>query len=1288
MADRRFVAKNGLDNNTQTITNVADPVNAQDAATRAFASNASNLSSGTLPDARVADATVTGKALTGYTVGANTALAAADTLLAAFGKLQGQVNARLTGNQSITLSGDATGSGATAITVTLANSGVTAGTYTKVTVDAKGRVTSGATLASGDLPTYTGTLTSSQVTTALGYTPPQPTGTGASGTWGISVSGNAATATTLQTARNINGVSFNGSANVLVPSDWMHSTRDFPNGTLIQTTIPYNVTNGDPWVLEIRGNSYGSIVPFDIQYQGYIYTDTIINHGGYSVGTSLSGLVVFNHNNNLCFWFPNQVYWHGYYVRVYVPHATYPTNRVTSITNEAKPAGVTKELALSANIRQVLRSDNYTSYSPSLTGTGASGTWAISVSGSAATLTTARTINGTSFNGSANITTASWGTARTLSFTGDVTGSSSVDGSANVATAMTLANSGVTAGTYRSVTVDAKGRVTAGTNPTTLSGYGITDALSNSTSSTQSGYFGDIFLYDDSTPSHYLGITNSANLTAARTLSLNVNDADRTISLSGNLTVSAAATVSGTNTGDQTITLTGDVTGSGTGSFATTLANSGVTAGTYTKVTVDVKGRVTAGTTLASADLPTYTGTLTSGQVTTALGYTPIASSGSITGSSRYVAFLDTRAVDDQPQGKQGYSLSADFKNNTAVSSPPVTSTGTYSHILTIAGWDTAGGSGGWPSQLSVADGIAVRQATSATVWGPWRTVLHSNNYNTYAPTLTGTGASGTWGISITGNAATVTNGVVTTGSYANPAWITSLDAAKLTGTVAMARLTTTGSGQALMLSSGRLANAANLNDYRESGVWGTDATVTTGPAANSYDTLLVLRNSDVGAQIHVPRDPTARRISVRGWSNSGSTWTNWVQLVDTAGSGATGTWGISISGSSASTTGNAATATTLQTARTINGTSFNGSANITTASWGTSRTLTIGATGKAVDGSGNVSWTLAEIGALPLAGGTLTGALSGTSGAFSGNVTWGSGNPTNAGNPRSLAIGFSGGNYGAAGYGVTFTSTSNVWNYAINDMVSLWEAHDGIVVRAAAGGTVGTAITFTTVLDARRSNTSMSFKGNVVLDASNYTTYTTTKTGTGASGTWGISVTGSAATLTTARTLTIGATGKTFDGSGNVSWTLAELGALALTGGTLTGALEIAVATGNNTKLAYIRGTTGTGLRLGTEGTVSVVEGVDGTNGVTSFQPLALGGSTVTLRTGGTARLQTKANGQTRFVPLAADPAGQEAGDVYYNSTTNKLRYHDGSAWSDVTASAGMPPALKINYATAFGGF
>ena len=41
---------------------------------------------------------------------------------------------------------------------------------------------------------------------------------------------------------------------------------------------------------------------------------------------------------------------------------------------------------------------------------------------------------------------------------------------------ISLATSGVSAGTYKSVTVDTYGRVTNGSNPTTLGGYGITDA--------------------------------------------------------------------------------------------------------------------------------------------------------------------------------------------------------------------------------------------------------------------------------------------------------------------------------------------------------------------------------------------------------------------------------------------------------------------------------------------------------------------------------------------------------------------------------------------------------------------------------------------------------------------------------------------------------------------------------------------------------------------------------------------------------------------------------------------
>lgn len=55
-----------------------------------------------------------------------------------------------------------------------------------------------------------------------------------------------------------------------------------------------------------------------------------------------------------------------------------------------------------------------------------------------------------------------------------------LSGIATGANKYTHPNSGVTAGTYKSVTVNAAGHVTGGTNPTTLSGFGITDAYTTS----------------------------------------------------------------------------------------------------------------------------------------------------------------------------------------------------------------------------------------------------------------------------------------------------------------------------------------------------------------------------------------------------------------------------------------------------------------------------------------------------------------------------------------------------------------------------------------------------------------------------------------------------------------------------------------------------------------------------------------------------------------------------------------------------------------------------------------
>ena len=55
-------------------------------------------------------------------------------------------------------------------------------------------------------------------------------------------------------------------------------------------------------------------------------------------------------------------------------------------------------------------------------------------------------------------------TARTIALKGDATGSTTFDGSANKDINVTLANTGVAAGTYNSVKVDAKGRVVSASN--------------------------------------------------------------------------------------------------------------------------------------------------------------------------------------------------------------------------------------------------------------------------------------------------------------------------------------------------------------------------------------------------------------------------------------------------------------------------------------------------------------------------------------------------------------------------------------------------------------------------------------------------------------------------------------------------------------------------------------------------------------------------------------------------------------------------------------------------------
>lgn len=76
----------------------------------------------------------------------------------------------------------------------------------------------------------------------------------------------------------------------------------------------------------------------------------------------------------------------------------------------------------------------------------------------------------------------------------------------------------------------------------------------------------------------------------------------------------------------------------------------------------------------------------------------------------------------------------------------------------------------------------------------------------------------------------------------------------------------------------------------------------------------------------------------------------------------------------------------------------------------------------------------------------------------------------------------------------------------------------------------------------------------------------------------------------------------------------------------------------------------------------------VAGTNNVGHDLNAPEANGVITLSTASTERLRIKASGQVRFRPLTSDPTSAvEAGDVYYNSSTNKLRVHNGTSWVDL---------------------
>jgi hypothetical protein len=250
------------------------------------------------------------------------------------------------------------------------------------------------------------------------------------------LTGNAATATRLATARTINGVNFDGTGNITITASlanavtFNNSGSGAASGTTFNgttaRTISYN-TVGAPSVAGV--NATGT---WGISISGVAATATALATARAINGVNFNGTAPI----------------------------TITANTPNALTFSDAGSGGSSGTTFNGSEGRTISFNSVGA--PSINGTNATGTWGISISGVAATAT-------------------ALATGRTIALTGDVTGTSAAfDGTGNLSLAATLANSGVSAGTYRSVSVDEKGRVTGGTNPTTLAGYGITDAVSSS----------------------------------------------------------------------------------------------------------------------------------------------------------------------------------------------------------------------------------------------------------------------------------------------------------------------------------------------------------------------------------------------------------------------------------------------------------------------------------------------------------------------------------------------------------------------------------------------------------------------------------------------------------------------------------------------------------------------------------------------------------------------------------------------------------------------------------------
>lgn len=520
-----------------------------------------------------------------------------------------------------------------------------------------------------------------------------------------------------------------------------------------------------------------------------------------------------------------------------------------------------------AESAELLHTLNYTSYTVTKTGSGASGTWGISISGNATTstkLATARSINGTNFDGSGNITTATWGTARTLTIGN--TGKS-VNGGGNVS--WSLSEIGAAASNHTHSYLP-------------LSGGAMTGNISYRGSKAT---YKMIEFIDNSSDEYGNGIAIGG----------------------GGLTIigggESADVVKSTSTrgGDERLILAND----GAIDIYTNCQN-GIDKATH--ITIDNTGLYSG--TAAKANSVPWSGV--TGKPST---YTP--------SSHNHTVIQGTSSTSAVPgKANDGFCEFYYNVNNGLANNMP--SSNNANAIISISRH-----AGDYTSQLGFSSNgnLYYREGVGATAW---KTILTSSNYTSYTVTKTGGGASGTWGINITGSAGSVAWGNVS-GRPSSlpasdvPAWAKASTKPSYSWSEIGSKPSTftpsSHNHSYLTLYGGRPANINFSTSINGTGAMfhfvATSSTKTGKPPEDSNVLQMNWDNNGGWDTQFAISNGSSPHSYIRSQNNG--TWGNWTTLLDSSnynnyspsktGSGASGTWGINITGSSGSCTGNAATA-------------------------------------------------------------------------------------------------------------------------------------------------------------------------------------------------------------------------------------------------------------------------------------------------------------------------------------------------------------------------------------------